>query len=123
MKHQKRIIIVDDDLAIQDALRIMLESNGYITTLLSSGETLLLNSFELPDLFILDKQLPGVDGLDICRHLKAGKITRHIPVLVLSASLHIAPLAGAAGANDFLEKPFRMKILLETVQRLISRNQ
>lgn len=113
------IIVVDDDLAIQDAVQMMFEHRGYTITTYSSGEPLLLDKFEYPDLFILDKQLPGVDGLDVCRYLKSSVSTQHIPVLVLSASPQVGPLAKAACADAFLEKPFKMKVLRAAVEQLI----
>lgn len=116
---QKNIIIVDDDPAIQDAVRIMLERKGYVITIFGSGEPLLVGDFEHPDLFIVDKQLPGVDGLDVCRFLKSQDATKDIPVLILSASPHVGRLAIAASANEFLEKPFKMQALREAVERLV----
>lgn len=118
MKTGKRILFVDDDAAIQDAVQIMLEHEGYSVSLLGSGDSLLTEAFSLPDLFILDKQLPGVDGLDICRFLKREKRTQHLPVLILSASPQIARLAKEACADSSLEKPFHMQELRQEVARL-----
>ena len=118
MEEQKRITVVDDDRAIQDAVQLMLERRGYLVTIFSDGEPLLAGNFICPSLFILDKQLPGVDGLDICRYLKAQEDTKDIPVLMLSASPQIAMQAKAACADDFLEKPFKMQALREVVARL-----
>jgi DNA-binding response OmpR family regulator len=116
---RRNITLVDDDPAIQDAVRIILERAGFAVTGFTNGDPLLDGDFALPDLFILDKQLPGVDGLDICRHLKALDETKGVPVLILSASPHVEQLAAAAAADGFLEKPFRMKDLLDTVARLL----
>jgi DNA-binding response OmpR family regulator len=119
MKEKKRIIITDDDPGIQDIARLIFERAGYNVTIYSNGDPLLSNSFEVPHLFILDKQLSGVDGLDVCRFLKDQDITRDIPVIMLSASPHIDRLAKMAGADDFLEKPFKMRELREIVARCI----
>jgi CheY-like chemotaxis protein len=113
----KQIILVDDDPAMQDAFLQVLSRAGYGVTVYPNGTPLLSNQFTLPDLFILDKQLSGADGLDICRLLKQSPETENIPVIMLSASPHIQRLAHAAGANDFLEKPFKLKDLLEMVSR------
>ena len=66
----KRIIIVDDDPAIQDAFRLILERTDYSVTVYSNGQALLEGNFTLPDLVILDKQLSGADGLAVCRALR-----------------------------------------------------
>lgn len=120
MEEQKRILVVEDDPAIQDAVRIMLERRGYKVAVLDRGDSLMEGDFEHPHLFILDKQLPGIDGLDICRHLKIQASTMHIPVLMLSASPQIGVLAGKAAADGFLEKPFQMPRLRELVSQLVN---
>lgn len=120
MDAAKRIIIVDDDLSIQDAVQMMLEHKGYAVTVHNDGEQLLNGDFDLPQLFIIDKQLPGVDGLALCRMLKERAATSHIPVLILSASPQASALATAAGADGFLEKPFRMQDLRQAVAVLIA---
>jgi DNA-binding response OmpR family regulator len=113
----KKIIVVDDDPAIQDAFRLIFTRAGYQVTVYSNGQALLTGNFEHPDILILDKQLSGADGLDICRLLKQKAETKHIPIIMLSASPHIQRLFKAAGANDFLEKPFKLKDLLDIVKK------
>ena len=110
----KKIIFADDDPGIQDVVNLIFEGE-YEVTIFSNGESLLNNNFEVPDLFLLDKQLSGIDGLDICRFLKAQESTRHIPVIIISASPNIDKLAKSAGADNVLEKPFNMKDLREIV--------
>jgi CheY-like chemotaxis protein len=80
------------------------------------------NDFELPDLFIIDKQLSGVDGLELCRFLKMQETTRNIPVIIISASPYISTQAINAGADEFVEKPFKIKELLSIVQKHILNN-
>lgn len=102
----KKIIFADDDPSIQEVINLILEDDYKITTF-SRGEPLMNNEFEVPDLFLVDKQLPGgVDGLDICRFLKNQETTRNVPVIVISASPDLKKLAKAAGADDIIEKPF-----------------
>ena len=114
---RKKVLIVDDDLGIQDAFRIIFERAGYSVTVLSSGNAILEGVFDIPDIFILDKQLSGVDGLDVCRFLKKQKETCHLPIIVVSATPHVARLATDACADDFLEKPFKNKDLLAMVEK------
>ena len=108
-------MIVEDDEGIRDAAKNILERAGYRVTLYTNGDHLLGPMEELPDLFVLDKQLTGVDGLDICRHLKSQPATKDIPVLMLSASPHIITQAKQAGADGALEKPFRLQELRAVV--------
>lgn len=115
----KHILIVDDDPGIQDAFRLILERAGYAVTVYDNGNPLFQDDFTPPDIFILDKQLSGADGLDICRLLKQRELTQHIPVIMLSASPHIYQLAKDAGADDFLEKPFKLKELLEMIKQYV----
>lgn len=119
MNEQKHIIVVDDDPSIQDAIQMVLTRAGYRVTTYITGQPLLDGDFERPDLFILDKLLPGMDGLDVCRHLKSQQTIKEIPVLILSASPQIAPLVRDACADDFLEKPFNIKALRDAVERLV----
>lgn len=113
----KLIMIVDDDLAIQDAYGRALEKAGYRVVVCASGHELLRNEFAIPDVLILDKQLSGADGIDICRWLKTQERTRHIPVIMLSASPHIQVPALQAGADAFLEKPFRLRELMQLLEQ------
>lgn len=71
--------------------------------------------YQPPDLFLLDKQLPGIDKLDLCRYLKANEVTRIIPVIMMSGNLRIAELAGLAGADDVIMKPFNIDKLTKMV--------
>ena len=113
----KRIIIADDDPGIQDALQLILKRRGYDAVIFNSAEPLLTNQFSEPDIFIIDKQLQDADGLDVCRFLKNREPNPHTPVVIFSASSRIYDIARAAGADDFLEKPFNIKTLLELIEK------
>ncbi|HEY5371894.1 MAG TPA: response regulator [Hanamia sp.] len=77
------------------------------------------NKYKSPDLFLLDRQLSGYDGLNLRTFLKDQPATKHIPVIIVSATPGIGILANEAGADDFMEKPFHMKELLEKVKKWI----
>jgi len=106
----KKIIFAEDDPSILDVVDIAL-NDKYELTCFTSGKALVNNEFTIPDLFMLDKQLSGTDGLDICRLLKSQDHTRNIPVIIVSAGHNIHVLAREAGANDVLTKPFTMQAL------------
>ena len=115
----KRILCADDDPGLQDVFPLIFSRAGYEVTMVDNGEQLLENEFVLPDLFLLDKQLSGVDGMKICRFLKGQDSTRDIPVIIVSASPNLDEQAKAAGADGFIEKPFKMKFMLELLKKYI----
>lgn len=114
-----RILIVEDDPGIQDIFSIIFSRAGYEAEIKSGGEDLLTNDFSLPDVFLIDKQLAGTSGLDICRHLKGQFNTRDIPLIMISASPDIETLSQQAGADAYIEKPFNIDRLLSLVRSML----
>jgi CheY-like chemotaxis protein len=114
-----RICIVEDDESIQDVLRIILKRAGYETTVYASGIPIMEHAYLIPDVFLIDKQLPGVDGLTLCKHLKDDDETKAIPVIMMSAYPNVGDLSILAGADDFIEKPFRINGLLGTINKYV----
>ena len=112
----KKVLVVDDDPDIVLAITVILEDEGYRVVATEKNDYLqsLLDG-EPPDLILLDMLLSGLDGRDIARHLKKDETTRHIPILMLSAHPNARKDAEAAGADDFLAKPFEMDELLAKV--------
>lgn len=110
---------MEDDEGIQDVLRIILQNAGYEIEMFADGGPILQNDYPLPDLYLLDKQLPGFDGLILCEFLKLSPRTKNIPVVMMSAYPGIKELALNAGANDFIEKPFTITALLQVIHSLI----
>jgi DNA-binding response OmpR family regulator len=117
---KKRILIADDDPGIQEIFTLIFERAGFTVDMKMNGEDLVKNKFFLPDIFLIDKQLSGYDGLEICRQLKSRKQTEHIPVIMVSAAPDIAVLSKEAGADDYIEKPFEIKELLALVNRYVN---
>jgi DNA-binding response OmpR family regulator len=114
---KKRILIVEDDPGVQDVFKIILEKAGFEAIVYSDGSDIIENKFEHPDLILLDKQLSGIDGLDICRHLKGQETTKHIPVIMTSATTNVGRLAKLVNADDFIEKPFKGKELVAILNK------
>ena len=112
----KKIVVTDDDPGLQDIFRIILERAGYEVEVISSRKRILQNQYSLPNLFILDKQLSGFDGLEPCKFLKEQESTAHIPVIMISANPGISRMAKNAGADNYIEKPFDMTRLLKMVE-------
>jgi len=116
---KKKILITDDDEGVQDIFKLIFERAGYDVTIYGEALSILQNKYTCPDLFLLDRQLSGQDGLQICRFLKNQKTTKNIPVIIVSASPGIEQLAKEAGADDFIEKPFQINELLTVVEKWI----
>lgn len=118
----KHVFVADDDPGIRDVFLTILERAGYSVTLSAGGQILMENEFEKPDLFILDRQLSGIDGLEVCRHLKNTEGVKDVPVIIISASPYVSRMAGEAGADAFIEKPFSTKELMKLVNKLLNNN-
>lgn len=117
-----RIIVIDDDPAIQDALALMLERDHFIVEVYVNADFIFSHQYTAPDIFLIDRRLVGVDGLDVCRHLKSAKATQQIPVIMFSASPAAEALAYQAGADAFIEKPFAIGDMRKTIKKFIETN-
>lgn len=114
----KTVMIADDDPGIVDAIEMLLSFEGYRVRSTTDGATVLNMENNLPDLLLLDIWMSGEDGRDICKKLKNDAVTKNLPVIMISASRDIKESALAAGADDFLAKPFEMKELLKKIKIL-----
>jgi two-component system phosphate regulon response regulator PhoB len=116
-----RILIIEDERGLTDVLTYNLNREGYETLVSHDGqEGLRKAQMQLPDLILLDIMLPGIDGLEICRQLRAGKQTSQIPILMLTAkSEETDQIVGfTVGADDYVTKPFSIKVLLQRIRAL-----
>src|SRR6478736_4377577 len=118
-----RILVVDDERAVRESLRRALELEGYEVELAGDGEEALRRLAEpgAADAAILDVLMPGIDGLEVCRKLRA--IGNAVPVLMLTARAEVdSRVAGLdAGADDYLPKPFALAELLARLRALLRR--
>jgi DNA-binding response OmpR family regulator len=119
----KKILIVEDDAAIQDIFKIIFETYGFQVECIDNGNVLFERNTNWPDAIILDKQLPGLDGVKVCQHLKSQASSKNIPVILITASNEIEKSAKLAGADDYSEKPFDMKSIVAKVNRLIEKRE
>jgi DNA-binding response OmpR family regulator len=116
---RKKIFIIDDDDSVREMLKMIFEKAGYDIEISADGQSVYYQQRGWPDLFLLDKHLLNYDGLEICRYLKSKDQTRTIPVIMLSATPGVEPLAREAGADDFMEKPFNSALLMTKVSKLL----
>ena len=116
MNSTKKIMIVDDDEGILDALSMMLQYKGYEVVTCTNGNTILAMQQDYPDLLLLDIWMSGIDGRNVCRQLKEKIQTKKIPIIMISASKDIERSAIDSGADDFLAKPFEMNELIKKIE-------
>ena len=116
---RKKILVADDDAAIVDCLQIILEEANYTVETSSNGDTIPKVKKFRPDLILLDVWMSGEDGRNICRALKSQEQTKHIPIIMISATSYIEESTRKAGAEDFIPKPFQMDELLDRVGRYV----
>jgi two-component system, OmpR family, response regulator MprA len=116
-----RILVVEDDTQVRSLLTRSLTYEGYQVESVASGrEAIQKVDAAAPDLVLLDLMLPDVDGLEVCRHLRA---TTELPVLMLTARRSLADKVDGfdSGADDYLVKPFALDELLVRVKALLRR--
>jgi len=116
---RKKIYLADDDPDTLFALSAMLKHAGYQVRMSNCGKPIMEGSYAWVDLFILDRQMPDIDGLDLCRYLRSQSATQHTPVIVISGLPKTGNEALDAGANDYIEKPFQMPYLLNLVSKYV----
>jgi len=123
---QKNILVVEDEEDIQELLRYNLTKDGYQVHFTGSGESGLQEARKmLPDLLILDLMLPKMNGLEVCRQLKSGADTSHIPIIMLTAKGEESDIVIGLemGADDYVTKPFSVQVFLSRVKAVLRRNQ
>jgi DNA-binding response OmpR family regulator len=115
---KEKITIVEDDDDLRSLLKLMLEAAGYDVDVRSDGNDFFNKSSDRSDLYIIDLNLGGINGLDLCKQLK-GQIKNNTPVIMISANPDVRQLAKDACADDTLSKPFTSKELLAKITQYL----
>jgi two-component system alkaline phosphatase synthesis response regulator PhoP len=121
---REKVLVVDDERDILELVKYNLDKEGYQVTVVASGEdALLATRNRMPDIIVLDLMLPGVDGLEVCRRLKADPKTRGIPVVMLTAKGDEADVVTGLelGAADYVTKPFSPRVLTARIRAVLRR--
>ncbi len=119
---KSRILIIEDDVDMAEAIRLRLEANNYEVFVAQDGlQGLAQARSEKPDLIILDIMLPKMDGFELCRILKFDKKFKAIIIIILSAKAQKADILHGqeVGAEAYLTKPFKSKELLDKINELL----
>ena len=121
-----KILIAEDERDIRDLITFTLRFAGYEVTATTDGEEAYETAQRiLPDLILLDVRMPGMNGYDACKKIKANDKTQHIPVVFLSAKGQEAEVQTGidAGAAEYIIKPFSPDQLTERVQAILENHE
>ena len=123
-KPKKKVLVIDDEGDFLKVMRLRLEASAFEVITLDSGERAMqVAKSERPDLILLDVVMPGKNGSDVCRELKADEATRGIPIIIFTAHYPeeegIKTGARWIGADDYMLKPFDSAALLVKIEALI----
>ncbi len=119
-----KILIVDDEQDILEMLQYNLRKEGYEILLARDGQQALHHAATLPDLIVLDIMMPELDGLEVCKRLRANEATAKIPILILTAkTTEIDEIIGLElGADDYMQKPISLHVLIARIKALLRRS-
>lgn len=121
-----KILIVEDEEDIQELLKFNLTKEGYQTAVASTGEEGIRQATQNPpDLVLLDLMLPKVDGLEVCKRLRAHPRTAHIPIVMLTAKSEESDVVTGleVGADDYITKPFSPRVVIARIRNILRRRE
>lgn len=119
---KKKVLLVDDDSATRGMLKMLLEDSGFEVSEAADGAAAVRQArAESPSLIILDINLPAMTGVEVLSVLRAGDATKAIPVIMCTAhnTFDDVERCLAAGARDYIQKPFDLRAVLAKVQRVL----
>jgi DNA-binding response OmpR family regulator len=115
-----KVLVVDDERQIRDLLGEFLEREGYEVFLASAGEEAIeLAERKIPHAILLDVKMPGIDGIEVCKRLKAEPKTQFIPVIMITGYVDNKMVAIESGADDFVNKPIDLVELAVSVKSIL----
>ena len=116
----EKILVVDDERDVRGLLSDFLTEEGYRVILATNGaEAIGLAELENPEVILLDINMPGIDGIEVCKKLKAQEKTQFIPIIIITALEDSGFIAYLEGADDFVSKPFNLVELTFRVRSML----
>ena len=127
----KTVLVVDDDADIRELIAWKLGQAGYATMVAADGEAALVAATQgdddgrRPDLILVDWMMPKMSGIEVCQALRENPLTARIPVILLTANAQEAQVqvGFAAGADDYIAKPFSPREMLGRIQAVLTRSE
>lgn len=116
----KRVFIIEDDDDLRSLLQLCFRNSGFEIRTYASAHQFLQDD-TVADLYLIDVNLPGIDGLQLCKQLKTESKTKDKPVIMISANPDIAIMAREVCADDYIQKPFTLKQVQDKTQFILER--
>ncbi len=121
-QHPSRILVVDDERSLRDLVTTALEFVGYVVRTAADGFGALAAAADFaPELIVLDVGMPGLDGIEVCRRLRADGDTTPVIFLTARDGIDDTVTGFGVGGDDYLTKPFHLKVLLARIQAVLKR--
>lgn len=115
-----RVCIAEGDKQLQNRLSVVLKKNGFDVSSFDNGYPLVEMMDNWPDVFLIDIELPGVNGMEICKWLKSHENSCHIPVILISGEPYLKTLASSAHPDDYIEKPVAMRKMVDKIREFLA---
>ena len=117
--HNSRIYIAEVNKDLQHDLSNALRRNGFDVQVFDSGYPIVSMMDNWPDVFLIDIELPDINGLEVCKWLKSHEGSRHIPVIFLSGDPYLKILAASAHADDYIEMPVTFEKMIHKIKECL----
>jgi DNA-binding response OmpR family regulator len=124
LNQKPRILVADDDEDLLMLMEIKMKSEGFVVEISPNGEKIFdIIEAHRPDIILLDITMRGVNGGEICKHLKTDNKTKDIPVIIFSANHNIEKIASECGADDCIVKPFNSITVRQKLLNILQRKR
>lgn len=114
-----RIYIAEHDKLLQRDLKVILRKSGFDVSTFDSGYGIVSMMDNWPDIFLIEIELPGINGLEVCKWLKSQESTRGIPVIFISGQSYLKVLAASAHADDYIQKPLVYPLVISKIRECL----
>jgi DNA-binding response OmpR family regulator len=116
---RSRVYIAEADKQLQRRLSDALKKKGFDVRVFDSGYPVVEMMDNWPDVFLIDIELPGINGLEICKWLKSHESSSNIPVILISGEPYFKILASSAHPDDYIEKPVSLRQVIDKIRELL----